>query len=68
MEHPFFYIGQELDTDGEEDDGIDETIYPSDFVESGTINDDVLHETLVGPLVRKETLYDAWYGDILFQI
>jgi len=38
--------GQTQDEDGDEEDGMDETILPTDFMTAGTIVDDVLHDKL----------------------
>lgn len=38
------------DTNGDEDDGYDETIYPVDHERSGQIIDDQLHDLVVRPL------------------
>lgn len=43
---------QEKDTDGDEQDGMDETIVPSDYATAGQITDDVLHRILVESLPR----------------
>ncbi|KAF9096171.1 Ca(2+)-dependent cysteine protease [Mortierella sp. AD031] len=42
--------GQAKDEDRDEDDGMDETIYPVDHEEAGVIVDDTMHEILVHPL------------------
>ncbi|KAJ2918783.1 hypothetical protein MD484_g1598, partial [Candolleomyces efflorescens] len=44
--------GNQEDTDGDEQDGTDETICPIDYEENGQIVDDELHEILVKPLPR----------------
>merc|ERR1712125_105284 len=41
---------QVVDTSGDEDDGMDETILPVDYNKAGQIIDDELHEILVAPL------------------
>lgn len=40
-------LGTAKDVDGDEDDGIDETICPLDFQSAGEITDDVMHEIMV---------------------
>ncbi|KAF9188356.1 Ca(2+)-dependent cysteine protease [Haplosporangium sp. Z 767] len=42
--------GQTVDTNGDEEDGHDETIYPVDHQRAGVIVDDTLHSILVRPL------------------
>lgn len=42
--------GKVEDTNGDEDDGYDETIYPVDHERTGQIVDDQLHDMLVKPL------------------
>lgn len=42
--------GQVKDTDGDEEDGMDETLCPLDYPSAGQITDDELHELLVQPL------------------
>eukprot|EP00835_Amoeboradix_gromovi_P004067 NODE_297_length_11469_cov_0.855937.p3 type:complete len:488 gc:universal NODE_297_length_11469_cov_0.855937:7464-6001(-) len=44
--------GSVKDTSGDEDDGMDETICPVDYVKAGQIIDDEMHQILVKPLVR----------------
>eukprot|EP01062_Namystynia_karyoxenos_P069803 TRINITY_DN65259_c0_g1_i1.p1 TRINITY_DN65259_c0_g1~~TRINITY_DN65259_c0_g1_i1.p1 ORF type:complete len:549 (+),score=150.46 TRINITY_DN65259_c0_g1_i1:88-1734(+) len=44
--------GQQVDEDGDEDDGFDETLLPSDWEQAGPIVDDELFEKLVKPLPR----------------
>ncbi|KAI8640055.1 caspase domain-containing protein [Parasitella parasitica] len=52
--------GRIRDEHGDEDDGYDETIYPVDFESyegtSGQIVDDVMHDTMVRPLVKGSRL------------
>lgn len=47
---------QVRDADGDELDGMDETIVPKDFRSAGQITDDVLHKLLVTPLPK-----GVWY-------
>jgi len=42
--------GQILDVDGDEEDGLDETILPCDYRTKGVIIDDEIHDKLVKPL------------------
>ena len=42
--------GQTEDRDGDEEDGMDETIYPVDFKQAGMIVDDEMHRRMVRPL------------------
>lgn len=42
--------GQTEDSDGDEEDGFDEEIYPLDYETAGSIIDDQMHEMLVKPL------------------
>ncbi|ONH66585.1 Metacaspase-1 [Cyberlindnera fabianii] len=68
----FHYSGhgsQVPDQDGDEEDGIDETIVPLDYETSGQIIDDELHARLVQPLpagVRLTALFDSCHsGSVL---
>lgn len=68
----FHYSGhgsQQEDTDGDEEDGIDETIVPLDFEKNGQIVDDELHARLVASLqpgVRLTALFDSCHsGSVL---
>ncbi|EON65215.1 hypothetical protein W97_04452 [Coniosporium apollinis CBS 100218] len=57
--------GQTKDLDGDEDDGYDEVIYPSDFREKGHITDDEMHRILVNPLqpgVRLTAIFDSCHS------
>lgn len=61
--------GRVKDSDGDEDDGYDETIYPVDHDryqgESGQIVDDEMHEILVRPLprgVRLTCIFDSCHS------
>ena len=42
--------GQQVDTDGDEEDGMDETLVPLDYQTAGQITDDELHRIIVQPL------------------
>ncbi|KAF3942099.1 Metacaspase-1A [Dactylella cylindrospora] len=57
--------GQQKDTDGDEDDGYDETIYPVDFRTAGMIVDDEMHRIMVSPLqpgVRLTAIFDSCHS------
>ncbi|KAI1751990.1 caspase domain-containing protein [Xylaria castorea] len=57
--------GQTKDTDGDEDDGYDEVIYPVDFKQNGHIVDDELHHVVVKPLVagvRLTAIFDCCHS------
>ncbi|KTW27763.1 hypothetical protein T552_02203 [Pneumocystis carinii B80] len=61
--------GQIDDLDGDEEDGSDEVIYPSDFDRAGYITDDEMHNILVRPLppgCRLTAIFDCCHsGSIL---
>ncbi|CCC06063.1 hypothetical protein SMACR_00281 [Sordaria macrospora] len=57
--------GQTEDTDGDEEDGFDEVIYPIDFKTAGHIVDDEIHYTVVKPLqagVRLTCIFDSCHS------
>ncbi|KAF8250126.1 hypothetical protein K440DRAFT_619559 [Wilcoxina mikolae CBS 423.85] len=57
--------GQTKDLDGDESDGYDETIYPSDFRFTGHIVDDEMHRIMVQPLkpgVRLTAIFDSCHS------
>lgn len=57
--------GQTPDTDGDEDDGYDEVIYPVDFRVAGHIVDDEMHRILVQSLppgVRLTAIFDSCHS------
>eukprot|EP01097_Dermamoeba_algensis_P008717 TRINITY_DN58_c1_g1_i1.p1 TRINITY_DN58_c1_g1~~TRINITY_DN58_c1_g1_i1.p1 ORF type:complete len:457 (-),score=114.01 TRINITY_DN58_c1_g1_i1:140-1510(-) len=57
--------GTVKDTNGDEDDGFDETIFPSDYQKSGVIVDDEMHEIMVRHLpagVRLTALFDCCHS------
>ncbi|KAF2278478.1 metacaspase CasB [Westerdykella ornata] len=57
--------GQTKDTDGDEDDGYDEVIYPVDFRTAGHIVDDEMHRIMVSPLapgVRLTAIFDSCHS------
>ncbi|KAI1495687.1 caspase domain-containing protein [Biscogniauxia marginata] len=61
--------GQTEDTDGDEEDGSDEVIYPVDYKQAGHIVDDELHHVVVKPLqagVRLTAIFDSCHsGSVL---
>lgn len=57
--------GTTEDLDGDEDDGLDSTIYPTDFPTAGFIIDDVMHDIMVKPLpqgCRLTAIYDCCHS------
>lgn len=57
--------GQTKDFDGDEQDGMDDTIYPVDFEMLGMLIDDEMHDIMVKPLVpgvRLTALYDSCHS------
>ncbi|GME71483.1 unnamed protein product [Ambrosiozyma monospora] len=57
--------GQEKDDDNDEDDGMDDCIYPVDFQQSGSIIDDVMNDYMVQPLqegVRLTAIFDSCHS------
>jgi len=57
--------GQTEDTDGDEEDGHDEVIYPVDFKQNGHIVDDEIHYYVVKPLqagVRLTAIFDSCHS------
>lgn len=57
--------GQTKDSDGDENDGYDETIYPVDFRYNGHIVDDDMHAIMVAPLqagVRLTAIFDSCHS------
>lgn len=57
--------GSTKDLDGDEDDGMDEVIYPLDFKQAGHIVDDEMHDILVKPLppgCRLTAIFDACHS------
>jgi hypothetical protein len=54
--------GQTQDLDGDEDDGMDETVYPVDFKQAGQIVDDEMHHYMVKSLpqgCRLTAIFDS---------
>ncbi|GMF00274.1 unnamed protein product [Ambrosiozyma monospora] len=57
--------GQEKDQDGDEEDGMDDCIYPVDFETQGSIIDDIMNDYLVQPLVagvRLTCIFDSCHS------
>ncbi|KAF4619053.1 hypothetical protein G7Y89_g14794 [Cudoniella acicularis] len=57
--------GQTKDTDGDEEDGFDEVIYPVDFKQAGHIVDDQIHSIMVKPLpagARLTAIFDSCHS------
>jgi hypothetical protein len=57
--------GQKRDTDGDEDDGMDETICPCDYERAGAIVDDELFNLIVRPLpagCRLTAIFDCCHS------
>lgn len=57
--------GQTKDLDGDEEDGYDEVIYPSDYTSAGHIVDDQIHAICVAPLkpgVRLTCIFDSCHS------
>ncbi|WOO76542.1 Metacaspase-1 [Vanrija pseudolonga] len=57
--------GQTEDLDGDEDDGMDEVIYPVDFKQAGHIVDDEMHAIMVRPLppgCRLTAIFDSCHS------
>ncbi|ODQ80840.1 hypothetical protein BABINDRAFT_161043 [Babjeviella inositovora NRRL Y-12698] len=57
--------GQTKDLDGDEEDGMDDVIYPLDFQTNGPIIDDLMHDVMVKPLpqgCRLTALYDSCHS------
>lgn len=63
--------GQQEDTTGVEEDGMDETIMPVDFQQSGQITDDEIHDMLVKPLpegVRLTAIFDSCHSQTVMDL
>jgi len=59
--------GQAADTNGDEEDGTDETIYPVDFKQAGMIIDDEMHAIMVRPLpagCRLTAIFDCEFEHV----
>ncbi|KAH3902308.1 related to Metacaspase-1 [Saccharomycodes ludwigii] len=63
--------GQVEDQDGDEDDGLDDVIYPVDFQTAGPIIDDELHDIMVKPLpqgCRLTALFDSCHSGTVLDL
>lgn len=63
--------GQTEDTNGDEDDGNDEVIYPVDYEKTSHITDDEIHELVVRPLqtgVRLTALFDSCHSGTVLDL
>jgi len=63
--------GQEEDTTQLEEDGLNETIIPHDYQQSGMINDDTIHDLLVKPLpagVRLTAIFDSCHSGTVMDL
>lgn len=63
--------GQTQDTDGDEEDGNDEVIYPVDYEQASHITDDEIHNAVVSPLmpgVRLTALFDSCHSGTVLDL
>ncbi|KAL3235338.1 Metacaspase-1 [Nakaseomyces bracarensis] len=63
--------GQTKDLDGDEEDGMDDVIYPVDFETVGPIIDDEMHDILVRPLpqgCRLTALFDSCHSGTVLDL
>lgn len=63
--------GQTEDLDGDEEDGMDDVIYPVDFETQGPIIDDEMHYIMVKPLqqgVRLTALFDSCHSGTVLDL
>lgn len=63
--------GQVEDKDGDEEDGLDDVIYPIDFESQGPIIDDEMHDIMVKPLakgVRLTALFDSCHSGTVLDL
>ncbi|SCU89424.1 LAFA_0E17920g1_1 [Lachancea sp. 'fantastica'] len=63
--------GQTKDLDGDEEDGMDDVIYPVDFQSQGHITDDEMHDIMVRPLppgVRLTALFDSCHSGTVLDL
>jgi len=63
--------GQTPDEDGDESDGMDETIYPVDHERTGMIVDDEMHNIMVKPLpagVRLTAIFDSCHSGTVLDL
>lgn len=62
---------QQKDTDGDEQDGHDETICPVDFQSAGMITDDEMHASMVAPLpegVKFISIFDCCHSGTMLDL
>ncbi|CAG8441988.1 10412_t:CDS:2 [Acaulospora morrowiae] len=63
--------GQQIDPDGDEDDGYDETIMPLDFKTNGQIIDDEMHYIMIDhlpPGVRLTAIFDSCHSGTVLDL
>eukprot|EP01094_Clydonella_sp_ATCC50884_P022785 TRINITY_DN5302_c0_g1_i6.p1 TRINITY_DN5302_c0_g1~~TRINITY_DN5302_c0_g1_i6.p1 ORF type:complete len:357 (-),score=131.86 TRINITY_DN5302_c0_g1_i6:83-1153(-) len=63
--------GQEVDTSGREEDGMNETILPVDWRAAGMIVDDVLHDKVIRPLpagCRLTAVFDSCHSQSVLDL
>lgn len=63
--------GQTKDLDGDEEDGMDDVIYPVDFESSGDLVDDDMHDIMVKPLpagARLTALFDSCHSGTVLDL
>ncbi|CAG8556227.1 15532_t:CDS:2 [Dentiscutata heterogama] len=69
--HDSGHGGQQIDTDGDEEDGYDETIMPLDFQTRGQIIDDEMHHILVDGLpagCRLTVVFDSCHSGTVLDL
>lgn len=63
--------GQTKDLDGDEDDGMDDVIYPLDFESQGELVDDIMHDIMVKSLpagARLTALFDSCHSGTVLDL
>lgn len=63
--------GQTKDLDGDEDDGMDDVIYPLDFETQGDLVDDIMHDIMVKSLppgARLTALFDSCHSGTVLDL